>query len=338
MEYILGIDIGGTNTVIGAVAADGSVLHGLRAEPTQAEAGPDQVIDRILQHSRQVLSTLREGAPEATILGVGIGSPGPLDTTTGTVLVTPNLGWVDMPLRQRIADGLQLTATLDNDANCAILGEWWQGAAQGTQYAVGLTLGTGIGGGIILNGQLLHGASDCAGEVGHITIDAQGRRCACGNDGCVEAYASGPAIARRAREALASGAISSLRELVESDPGAISAQAVYQAATEGDQLAVEVVRDTAKYLGAAVANLINIFNPEIVVLCGGVTQAGDGLLQPLRREVAQRAFKPAVAACRIVPGTLGHAAGVYGAAASFQQLAPERVSHPIPSIGREYDA
>jgi glucokinase len=224
---------------------------------------------------------------------------------------------VNMPLRARLMEGLGLRTALDNDANCAVLGEWWQGAARDTRYTVGLTIGTGIGGGIIIDGRLYHGASDIAGEVGHTTIEVNGRRCKCGNYGCIEAYASGPNIAARAVEALESGAESSLPSYVGGDLHHITAQTVYQAAQAGDAVALEVVRDTAKFLGAAVANLINIFNPEAVVIMGGVTLAGESLFEPLRREVSRRAFKPAVQVCRIVPGTLTGVAGVYGAARAF---------------------
>lgn len=313
-RWVLGIDLGGTNIVAGCVRVDGHALVGFRSEPTRADEGADAVVERIVEIGRQAIADTRAAAPDAEILGIGIGAPGPLDRERGLVLLTPNLGWVDMPLRDRVGGPLGLDAALDNDANCAVLGEWWRGAAQGTRHAIGFTLGTGVGGGLILDGRLYHGASDVAGEVGHITIDANGRRCNCGNDGCLEAYASGPAIARRAVEALQAGAESSLGGI---DPAMISAQTVYQAASEGDPLARDVVRDTARYLGAGVANLVNIFNPEIVVVCGGVTLAGEGLFGPLRQEVARRAFKPAVAVCRIVPGELIHAAGVYGAARAF---------------------
>ena len=175
------------------------------------------------------------------------------------------------------------------------------GAARGTRNAIGITIGTGIGGGIIIDGKLYHGASDCAGEIGHTTIDTEGRRCKCGNYGCLEAYASGPNIALRACEELKAGAESRLPKYVGGDLTRITAQTVYQAAHDGDALAIEVVNDTAKFLGAGIANLLNIFNPEVVVVCGGVTLAGDHLFVPLRREVARRAFKPAVSVCRIVP-------------------------------------
>ena len=317
MTYVLGIDVGGTNLVAGCVSEDGSRLEGLLTEPTRAEEGADGVVARMLALARRSMDALAAAVPGAKVAGVGVGSPGPLDTRQGIVLLTPNLGWVDFPLRGRVSDGLGLPASLDNDANCAVLGEHWRGAARGTRQAIGITIGTGIGGGIILDGQLYHGASDCAGEIGHTTIEMNGRRCACGNYGCLEAYASGPAIARRAVEAVERGAESSLRTLMAADPASITAQVVYEAATAGDALAREVVQDTARILGAAIANLVNVFNPEVVVVCGGVTLAGESLFAPLRREVTRRAFRPAVEVCRIVPGALTGSAGVYGAARSF---------------------
>src|SRR5205807_8480223 len=141
-------------------------------------------------------------APSPDFIGVGVGAPGRLDRERGVVIVAPNLGWRDFPLLDRIRDHLGMAATLDNDANCATVGEWWQGAAKGGRNVVGMTIGTGIGGGLIINGALFHGASDMAGEIGHTTIDVNGRHCKCGNYGCLEAYASGPAIATRAREVL----------------------------------------------------------------------------------------------------------------------------------------
>jgi glucokinase len=165
----------------------------------------------------------------------------------------------------------------------------------------------------VVDGKLVHGASDVAGEIGHITIEVNGRRCGCGNDGCLEAYASGPAIARRAVEAIEAGATSDLVERVAGNLDQVTAHTVFDAAAAGDALADEVVRDTARYLGVGIANLLNMLNPEVVVVCGGVTRAGDHLFVPLRREVARRAFKPAVEACRIVPGELPGTAGVVGA-------------------------
>jgi len=317
VRFVLGIDIGGTNLVVGSVAEDGSAMVASASEPTHSEAGATDVVDRLVGLAERAIATTRREAPGAEILGVGVGAPGPLDTKRGIVLLTPNLGWVNMPLRQLIHDRLALPAALDNDANCAVLGEWWVGAARGARHAIGITIGTGIGGGLIIDGQLYHGASDVAGEIGHTTIDTEGRRCKCGNYGCLEAYASGPNIALRAVEELEAGAESRLRALVGGDLSKITAQTVYQAAADGDELALEVVNDTAKFLGVGIGNLLNVFNPEVVVVCGGVTLAGDHLFEPLRREVARRAFKPAVTACRIVPGELAGTAGVYGAAKVF---------------------
>jgi glucokinase len=259
----------------------------------------------------------RRLVPGATFAGVGAGAPGPLDTKRGVVLLTPNLGWVNLPLRQLLQDALGVPAAIDNDANCAVLGECWMGAARGARHVIGITIGTGIGGGIVVNGRLYHGASDCAGEIGHTTVEVNGRRCKCGNYGCLEAYASGPAIARRAVEAIEAGQPSKLPDYVDGALDKITAQTVYQAAHDGDELAEEVVGDTAKFLGAGIANMVNIFNPEIVVVFGGVTYAGERLFGPLKREVAKRAFKPAVAVCRIVPAELIGTAGVYGAARTF---------------------
>jgi glucokinase len=260
-----------------------------------------------------------KGAKREHFVGVGIGAPGPLDRKNGVVIVAPNLGWRDFPLRDAVSDRVRIPATLDNDANCATLGEWWRGAAQGTRHVVGLTIGTGIGGGIVLDGQLYHGASDVAGEVGHTTIDSTGRYCRCGNYGCLEAYASGPAIALRAREALERDEASVLHRMVNENLSLLTAATVYDAANNGDALALEVVRDTAKFLGTGVANLLNLLNPDVVVITGGVTRAGDRLFEPLRAEVKRRAFRPAVKACRIVPGKLAGTAGMVGAVATFRQ-------------------
>ncbi len=318
MRVIVGVDLGGTNIVVGGIPEDGSTVHALASERTPVQQGAEAVVQVIVRLIRACVDATRREVPGAEVVGVGIGAPGPLDTKRGIVIFAPNLSWHNMPLRDRIADGVQLPSTLDNDANCAVLGEWWRGAAQGARFVAGLTIGTGIGGGIVLDGQLFHGAADVAGEIGHTSVDLNGRRCKCGNYGCIEAYASGPAIAARAVEGLEAGATSRLAEYVKGDLTAIDAQVVYQAALDGDDFAREVVRDTARFLGATVANVVNMLNPEVVVICGGVTLAGEQLFAPLREEVRRRAFKPAVAACRILPGSLPGTAGVYGAVATFK--------------------
>jgi glucokinase len=318
-RYVLGVDLGGTKISVGAMTADGAQQHALHSQPTLAEDGADAVVGRISEMVEKTMAdTMKEtGAARDDFLGVGIGSPGPLDREAGLVITTPNLGWHNFPLRDRVSRDVGLRATLDNDANCATLGEWWIGAARGAPNVVGLTIGTGIGGGLILDGKLYHGASDVAGEVGHTTIDSTGRRCKCGNYGCLEAYASGPATADRAREALVGVDESLMITMVAGRLEEITAQHVYDASKQGDPVAQEVVRETARFIGAGLANLLNIFNPNVVVLAGGVAQAGEELFAPVRAEVRRRAFKPAVDACRVVPGELGGAAGVVGAVATF---------------------
>ncbi len=325
-KFIIGVDLGGTNIVVGAMPEDGSREIAVRSEPTHSERGTEAVVDRIVAMIAGVISEVMDtcGARPTDFLGVGVGAPGPLDREAGVVIVAPNLGWRDFPLRARVGDAIRLPVTLDNDANCATVGEWWRGAAQGARNVIGLTIGTGIGGGVILEGQLFHGSSDVAGEIGHTTIDSTGRYCKCGNYGCLEAYASGPAIAQRAREALERDEASKLRLLVDGNLDAITAATVYEAAREGDTLAREIVRDTARFLGIGIANVLNILNPDVVVIAGGVTQAGEALFEPLRAEVRRRAFRPAVAACRIVPGVLPGTAGMVGAVATFKAQRSEQ--------------
>ena len=319
-RYIIGVDLGGTSINVGVVPFDGGTVLGMRSLPTESFRGAKFVVDRMVGMIRDAMKDAgRERAiGEDGYIGIGVGSPGPLDRRTGIVLETPNLGWRNFPLRDVVSNATGLDAVLDNDANAATLGEWWMGAARGADTVVGLTLGTGIGGGIVLAGEVYHGASDVAGEIGHMTIDSTGRKCNCGNYGCLEAYASGPAIAARALEGLETGAASLLPEMVEGDLRRITAETVYEAIVAGDLYATEVMHETAKILGIGVANLINVLNPEIIVISGGVTRAGDHLFAPLRAEVRRRAFREAYEACRIVSSELGDMAGVIGAAATYR--------------------
>jgi glucokinase len=319
-DWIVGVDIGGTNLNVGVVPFDGGMPVALRSQPTDTHRGAKFIVDRVVKMIREAIQEVmeQEGCGKETIAGVGIGSPGPLDRKTGTVISTPNLGWRNFPLRDLIQNAIGLPATLDNDANAATYGEWWLGAGRNVDTIVGVTLGTGIGGGIVLNGELYHGAADAAAEIGHMTIDSTGRKCKCGNYGCLEAYASGPAIAARAIEGLEAGVPSLLLELA-GDVNNTTAETVFEAVVQGDPYATEVMHDTAKFLGVGLANIINILNPEVLVISGGVTRAGDHLFEPLRAEVRRRAFKVAEQACRIVPSGLGGTAGVVGAVACFKR-------------------
>jgi glucokinase len=322
-KWLVGVDLGGTNIVVGVLPIDGGSgdVMSCRSVSTDAHRGAKFVVDRIIglieQSMDEVVSA--EGGTRSDFAGVGIGSPGPLDRATGTVINTPNLGWRNFPLRDLIANAVGLPATLDNDANCATYGEWWLGAGRNVDSLVGFTLGTGIGGGIVLNGEIFHGASDAAGEIGHMTIEANGRKCKCGNYGCLEAYASGPAIALRAVEGIEAGAESLLPALVNGRLEDLTAATVYEGVVLGDPYANDVMRETAKLLGAGVASIINVLNPEMVVIAGGVTRAGEHLFAPLRAEVRRRAFKSAQEACQIVSAQLPGTAGLIGAIAVFKK-------------------
>ena len=324
MKYIVGVDVGGTNVVVGTLPADGSTIHGLVTESTMLDRGPEGTIEQIAHLIAKSLEQSRAAmGKEIDVVGVGIGSPGPLDPKTGVVLVTPNLGWTNMPLRDRVSEAVGLPATLENDANCAMLGDWWRGAAQGGRLVIGLTIGTGVGGGIVHEGKIFSGASGLAGEIGHASIDSDGRRCKCGNYGCLEAYASGPAIASRAREGIDAGVSSSLASYANGKLDEMTAETVSRAANDGDPFALDIIRDTARFLGGAAANMMNILNPDYFVVCGGVTEAGDHLFEPMRWEVRRRAFRPVAQSCQIVPGSLIGTAGVYGAVAAFKNRTGE---------------
>lgn len=319
-DWVVGVDIGGTNLNVGVVPFEGGLPTAVRSERTEVIRGAKFIVDRVV---RMIEESIREvmdekGVARDAFAGVGIGSPGPLDRKTGTVINTPNLGWRNFPLRDLIQNAVGLPATLDNDANAATYGEWWMGAGRGVDTLVGVTLGTGIGGGIVLNGELYHGANDAAAEIGHMTIDSTGRKCNCGNYGCLEAYASGQAIAARAIEDLDSGVGSILPELA-GEVQNITAETVFEAVVQGDPYATEVMHDTAKFLGVGLANVINILNPEVLVISGGVTRAGDHLFVPLRAEIRRRAFQVAEQACRIVPSDLEGMAGIIGAVACFKR-------------------
>jgi len=320
-KWLVGVDIGGTNLVVGLVPFEGArQVTQLLKEPTEAHTGAASVVDRVVRMIQRSMGEVGLDPNSGEVAGIGIGSPGPLDRAAGVVIDTPNLGWRNFPVRDLIARKIGLPATLDNDGNCATFGEWWQGAGRQVERLVGVTLGTGIGGGIVLNGEIYHGAADSAGEIGHMSIDRLGRRCACGSYGCLEAYASGPNIAARAVEGLEAGVESMLPDLVGGKLDKITAAAVYDAVVAGDPYAGEVMSETARILGAGISNLINLLNPDLVVIAGGVTKAGEHLFEPLRREVRRRAFKSAVDACQIVPAELPEIAGVIGAAGVFKRV------------------
>jgi glucokinase len=314
-RYLVGVDLGGTNIVAGALAEDGSDVVAMRSEPTKSDQGADAVIDRIVRMIDTVIgeTVAQTGASRDDFAGIGVGAPGPLDRKRGIVITTPNLGWTDFPLRDVISAATRLPVRIDNDANCATLGEWWLGAAAGANNVIGMTIGTGIGGGIILDGRLYHGASDVAGEIGHTTIDVTGRRCKCGNYGCLEAYASGPSIADRAREAVASDDGGLLVRLVGGDLARITAATVDEAARAGDPLARRLVEETGRYLGAGLVSLVHAFNPRRLVLGGGVIEGMPDVAAAAADELRRRAMPVFLEELEIVGAGLGAEAGVVGA-------------------------
>jgi glucokinase len=310
-DLTIGVDLGGTNIKVGLVTADGKVVRRHRVT-TEPHRGPQAVAGRICQACRDLLAAT--GEQPVAVGGVGVGSPGTIDIGNGVVLFSPNLdGWHDIPLRQMVEDGLGMRCVVDNDANVAALAEQWVGVGQGAGSLVLLTLGTGIGGGIVLDGHIWHGGNGVAGEVGHMSINPDGPRCGCGNHGCLEAYASAPAMVRRMREAIEAGAPTALAPRKE----ALTAALIHQAAVAGDAAARANIEQTGRYLGVGVSNLMHILNPETVAFSGGVTAAGEMLLEPVRREVQWRTLEASRRHVRVSISALPEDAGLIGAARCF---------------------
>jgi glucokinase len=305
---VLAIDIGGTKLAAGIVDTEGRILA--RGEvPTRAAEGLEPVLGRIVGLGKDLLS--RPEVAGVHVHRIGVGCAGPVDIKAGLVFNPPNLpGWIRVPLVERVQQALGLPTVLENDANAAGLGEYRYGAGRGARSIVYMTVSTGIGGGIILDGKVWHGLKDAAGEVGHMTVCPDGPVCGCGNRGCLEAMASGPSIARRAQKVVASGRPSTLSQI----PSPTSADVV-RMAQEGDLVAREVWDEAVMYLGIGVAAVITILAPERVVIGGGVTKAGDFLFQPLREEVRRRVKLVPVESVPILPADLGPDVGILGAAA-----------------------
>ena len=280
---------------------------------TLADEGPQSVINRILSAIDHLLS-LRN--IESSKLGsISIAAAGAIDFDRGVITSSPNLpGWHDIPLRDIVREKHGVNTFLINDANAAALGEYHFGAGKGVNNLIYLTVSTGIGGGIIINGRLYTGLCGSAGEIGHMTIDVNGPKCNCGNIGCLETLASGTAVAKEAIRRISQGEKSSLAEIVEGEIENITAEEVSLAAQGGDSLASEVILKAANYLGVGMVNLVNIFNPEMIIAGGGMAKMGDPLLNPARQVVRERAFSLSAQAVRIVPAQLGDDAGVLGAA------------------------
>jgi glucokinase len=312
-KTVVGIDLGGTKISTGLVNEQGElVLHDYRE--TAAEEGPDAVIEQMVNAARQVID--HADVDREQVMAVGVGAPGPLDIGAGLVISPPNLpGWDRVPLCERIAEALALPTFLENDANAAALGEHRFGAGRDTTPMIYVTVSTGIGGGLILDGRIYHGASGAAGEVGHQTILPNGPLCGCGNRGCLEVLASGTAVARVARERARRGVPTRIVELVDGDLEAISARVVAQAAAEGDREAEAILSEALNYLGIGMANVVNMFNPELIVIGGGLTKVGEPLFEAVRRGIIRHALPAPREGVRVTAAELGDHVGVIGAGA-----------------------
>lgn len=270
------------------------------------------------------VAEITDGVDRARLLpAIGLGTPGLVDMASGVVKTAVDVGWFDVPIRAMAEEALGMGVYVANRGKVGALAELWCGREQNVQNLIYIAIGTGVAAGVVIQGQLYMGANSSAGELGHVTVLPDGPLCACGNRGCLQALASGPAIANRARAQLRSNPDSLLLKLADGHPERIMADTVFHAAQQGDGLACDVVEETATYLGIAVANLINLFNPELIVLGGPVGQNGHVLLEPLRAEVQRRAMAYPLAAARIVASTLGPDAGAIGAAVLVLQHASE---------------
>ena len=310
-QYIA-VDLGGTNMRVARFDREEAVPTELTKVPTLADEGPDAVIHRMVETIKSIQD------PENSDIRIGVGAPGPIDPRQGLIYEAPNLpGWHNIRLQERLQDDFDCPIAIGNDANVAALGEWRHGAGRGSDNIIYLTISTGIGGGVITDGQLLIGAKGVGAELGHLLVEPDGPRCGCGQDGHLEAVASGTAIARSARQRLAAGASSSLNDV----EGELSATEVGNAAISGDDLATEIIQKAAEYIGRAMADYCHIFNPEIYGLGGGVSELGDFLFDPIRESLEHHVMHPIyVKDLKIVPAELGDDAGLVGAKALAEAL------------------
>lgn len=307
IEVALAIDLGGTELRAALVDRDGKILA-FAAVPTQAQAGPEVVIGQI----EALAATVHAEAPELSILGVGIGAPGPLDPLAGIAVGPPTLaGWHDVPLADILGRRLGLPVRLENDANAAALGEWRFGAGHGVRSLVFVTVSTGIGGGVVADGRILHGRRGLAAEIGHMTITNEGERCVCGVVGCFEAIASGTALGRRANAATSPLDGSTLRRL--SANAEVTGRHVVEAARLQDDLALALLEEEARWLGLGFTNLLHLYSPDVLVVGGGIANGLDLMAPVIGATIRQRAMR-AYRDVPVVQAQLGRHAGLVGVA------------------------
>ena len=306
----IGIDVGGTNVKIALVDEKGRIIYS-NSVPTRAEMGYEYTVNNIKQ---AIYDLLKETKLEAkNIEGIGFGFPGQVDYKSGVVRLAPNIpGWVDVPIAKLIEDEFHIPTRVDNDVRCAALGELNFGAGKGCQNLICITVGTGIGSGLIINGKLVRGASNAAGEIGHIKLQMHdGPICGCGDTGCLEAFASGPAIVAMAEDYIKGGKSTKFREMANSND--ITPFIVAEAAKAGDPVARRIFTIMGEYIGIGMASVVNLLNPERIIVGGGVADAGDILMTPLKETLKKRAMKIAGETVEVVPAQLGNTAGVIGA-------------------------
>ncbi|MEG6615120.1 ROK family protein [Peptococcaceae bacterium 1198_IL3148] len=308
MNYVVGVDVGGTKILTMLADPLGNVLAEVTV-PTMADEGAEGVMERVVQ---TVTAVQQQIGVRGGLLAVAVGVPGPVDVANGWVYFCPNLPWTNLALKQILENKLQVPVLVENDANAAAFGEHVYGAGVGQRDMIYVTVSTGIGGGIITNGQIYHGASDNAGEIGHMTIMPDGPLCNCGNTGCLESLASGTAMANAARELVLQGRGERVLRAAGGQLGTVDAQAVVAAAQEGDHEAKAIVAGAARALGIGIANLINIINPGLVVLGGGVMNSKEMFWPVMQREIESRALQAPLARMKIVPARLGAKAGARG--------------------------
>lgn len=305
---IVAVDLGGTQIRAAVCDPHGQIFKRV-AKLTRAQEGPEAVLTRI----KGTIAEAMEGTSPEAIIGIGIGAPGPLDPASGTILAAPNLpGWINVPLRNLISSHFGKPAFLGNDANVAGLAEATYGAARGVKDLVYLTISTGIGSGIIIDGRLLLGARGLAAEAGHTIIKPDGPKCGCGNRGCLESLAAGPAITRDVVARLKAGKSSKITKMVGGDLSKVDARIISEAAAAGDKLAANAFRRAGEYLGLGVVNLLHLFNPRMVVLGGSVTKAGPLLLDPMLAKLHATAMPGYLEGLSVVPAALGDDVGLLG--------------------------
>jgi glucokinase len=316
---VLGVDLGGSKILTAVVNVKGE-MRSRDHSRTPAAKGSEAVIQAMLDSMERVLD--QAGITAAELEAISIGAPGFSSPETGIIFTSPHLPeWKDVPLRDIIGQKMGVKTLLINDANAAALGEMYFGAAKGARNFICITFGTGIGGGIVIDGEVYAGSLGTAGEIGHMTIDTNGPKCTCGNTGCWETLASGKALAREAKRRIKDGTKTAILEYAAGDINKVNAEVVHKAAQQGDTMAKEVIAHVGYYIGVGLTNLINIFNPELIVIGGGLANIGDILLEPAYKLVRERVNKTAFASVRFARAELGENSGVIGAAAyAFHEM------------------